>query len=204
MVAKRDADSESGKALRKDETEKAALDQVLAGRDLIELFTPRRRVTALLDELRRNPSTRTILDGRPSAGDESGADHARDQRKESVASQQLRTAPTEHASRVLAMVVDYANGMTQQEIARKHGLHVQTVRKRLDETGVVTRARSCGLTEADLGEARSLLAAGISAREIGRRLGVAHTTLLRSIRRSDAALFEKSTNAHHKIPKSTA
>lgn len=29
------------------EAEKAALDKVLAGRDLIELFTPQRRVTAL-------------------------------------------------------------------------------------------------------------------------------------------------------------
>lgn len=32
---------------------------------------------------------------------------------------------------LLPLVVDYANGMTQVEIARKHRIHVQTVRKRL-------------------------------------------------------------------------
>lgn len=44
------------------------------------------------------------------------------------------------------MVVDYANGMTQEEIARVHDLHIQTVRKRLKAAGVVTRSRSTALT----------------------------------------------------------
>lgn len=96
--------------------------------------------------------------------------------------------------------MDYANWMTRLEIAQKHGLHVQTVRKKLSAAGVVTRARSGALTEDDLDAARNLLATGMSAREFGRRLGVIHTTLLRVIRRSDAALFEESTNAHHETP----
>lgn len=153
----------------------------------------------MLYELRRNPGTRVILDGEPSTQDESG-DDVRDRRHKPPESHPPQTSSKKHASNTLAMVVDYANGMTQQDIAHKHGLHVQTVRKRLSEVEVVTRARSGALTEADLDEARSLLAAHVSARKIGRRMGVAHTTLLRAIRRSDAALFEKSTNAHHEAP----
>lgn len=59
------------------------------------------------------------------------------------------------------MVVDYPNGMTQEEIARK-------------------------------------LDAGLSAREVGRRLGVAHTTLLRAIRRADATTVDE--DRHHAPP----
>lgn len=70
------------------------------------------------------------------------------------------------------------------------------MRKKLGAAEVVTRARSGVLTEADLEEVGSLLAAGMSAREIGRRLGVAHTTVLRAMRRSEFVLFEESPNAH--------
>lgn len=49
-------------------------------------------------------------------------------------------------SDILRMVVDYANGMAQEEIARIHDLHIQTVRKRLKAAGVVTRSRSTALT----------------------------------------------------------
>lgn len=56
------------------------------------------------------------------------------------------------------------------------------------------------LTVSDLDGAKNLLATGISAREIGRQLSVAHMTLLRAIRRSETALFEKSTNARHEKP----
>lgn len=185
------------------EAEKAALDEVLAGRDLIKLFTPQRRVTALLDELRRNQATRAIFEADLPTRHEPGGDETSEHHKTPLVSPRPQPAPKEQALNTLAIVVDYANGMTQQAIARKHGVHVQTVRKRLDAAGVVTRARSGALTEADVAEARNLLTDGVSAREIGRRLGVAHTTLLRSIRRSDATLFEKSTNAHHETPDSS-
>ena len=82
--------------------------------------------------------------------------------------------------------------MTQEEIARKHDLHVQTVRKKLKTAGVVTRSRSTALTEEELDEARGLLDAGLSAHEVGRRLGVVHTTLLRAIRRADAAAADEN------------
>lgn len=85
------------------------------------------------------------------------------------------------------MVVDYANGMAQEEIAGKYGLHTQTVRKRLKAAGVVTRSRDNALTEQDLDETRGLLDAGLSAREVGRKLGIAHTTIVRAIRRADVA-----------------
>ncbi|RZK75085.1 MAG: hypothetical protein EOP28_01135 [Rhodococcus sp. (in: high G+C Gram-positive bacteria)] len=60
--------------------------------------------------------------------------------------------------------------MPQQEVARKHGLLIQTVCKRLKAAGVVTRSRSKAPTEQELNEARGLLVAGPSAREIARKL----------------------------------
>jgi DNA-binding transcriptional regulator LsrR (DeoR family) len=96
------------------------------------------------------------------------------------------------------MVVDYANGMTQEGIARKHGLHIQTVRKRLNAAGVVTRSYSAALTAQDLDETHRLLDADSSAREIARRLGVAHTRILRAIRRADTTTVGEN---HHAAPR---
>lgn len=50
------------------------------------------------------------------------------------------------------LVAGYADGLTQVQIAKKHGLHVQTVRKRLIEAGVNTRARLRVLTNEDHGQ----------------------------------------------------
>ncbi len=97
------------------------------------------------------------------------------------------------------MVIDYANRMTQEEIAGKYGLHIQPVHKRLKTAGVVTRSRGNALAEQDLDEARSLLDAGLSAREVGRKLGVAHTTILRTIRRADAAPQSENRPHDHAI-----
>ncbi|WP_297105147.1 helix-turn-helix domain-containing protein [Tessaracoccus sp.] len=84
---------------------------------------------------------------------------------------------------LLPLVVDYANGMTQVEIARKHRLHVQTVRKRLGEAGVRVREHNRVLSEEDLWHARRLLNGGVGSREIAQRYQVAHTTLLRALKR---------------------
>ncbi len=179
------------------ETAESVLSKLLAGRSLLEVFTPRRETTALLDELSRDPRTRAILDGSrldqlpPISHDET------DQFSE-TRSRLSASSPGEPTSNILRMVVDYANGMTQEEIARKHGIHIQTVRKRLKAAGVVTRSQSTALTKQDLDEARGLLDADLSAREAGRRLGVAHTTLLRAIRRADATTADEN---HHHAPR---
>ncbi len=113
----------------KDETEAAesVLSKLLAGRSLLEVFTPSRETTALLEELRRDPWTRAILDGSrldqtpPVSHDETDQPPARSRGPAS---------PADHStSDILRMVVDYGNGMTQEEIARKHGLRIQTIRK---------------------------------------------------------------------------
>ena len=91
-------------------------------------------------------------------------------------------------SRVLPLVVDYANGLTQAEIAAKYGLHVQTVRKRLAEAGVSSRAHNQTLSDEDLWRARRLIDSGLSAREVAGRYGVAHTTLLRALKRTGSAV----------------
>ena len=86
-----------------------------------------------------------------------------------------------------ALVADYAEGLTQVQIAEKHGLHVQTVRKRLIEAGVDTRTRLRVLADEDLRAARAALDDGASIREISRGLGVAHTTVTRSLARPHEA-----------------
>lgn len=176
------------------EAEGSVLSKLVAGRNLLEVFTPRRETNALLAELCRDPATRAILDGsrlvHPPPVGHDNADQSPEDRSRRPAS-----SPGEPAPDILAMVVDHANGMTQEEIAHKHGLHIQTVRKGLKAAGVVTRSRSNALTEQELAQARNLLDAGLSAREVARRLGIAHTTLLRAIRRADAA--SPDANRHH-------
>lgn len=66
---------------------------------------------------------------------------------------------------LLPLVVDYANGLTQVEIARKHRIHVQTVRKRLGEAGVRVREHNHALSDEDLWHARRLLEGGLASRE---------------------------------------
>lgn len=83
---------------------------------------------------------------------------------------------------LLALVVDYANGLTQMELARKHDMHVQTVRKRLKEVGVNLRARVKLLSPAQLEAARSSIARGASLRATARQLGVSHATLTRNLK----------------------
>lgn len=85
------------------------------------------------------------------------------------------------------LVADYADGLTQVQIAKKHGLHVQAVRKRLIEAGVDTRTRLRVLADEDLRAARAAVDNGASIREIARGLGVAHTTLARSLARRHEA-----------------
>lgn len=172
------------------ETMESVLTKLLAGRSLLEVFTPRSETTALLEELRRNPGARAILDG--SRLDQAPpVSHDETDQPPPTRSRGPASPPDEPNSDILRMVVDYANGMTQEEIARKHGLHIQTIRKRLKAAGVVTRSRSTALTAQDLDEACGLLDVGLSVREAARRLGVAHTTLLRAIRRADATTDDK-------------
>lgn len=169
------------------ETAESALDKVLAGRSLLEVFTPRSETTALLRELRRDPTTRTILDGNRldqvppvDSGEVQQSPSTQSQSPQSCAPD---SSPGEQNPDILGMVVDYANGMTQAEIACKHGLHVQTVRKRLKSAGVVARTHRTALTDQELIEARTLLDGGSSTRKIAQQFGVTHTTLLRSLRR---------------------
>lgn len=83
---------------------------------------------------------------------------------------------------LLALVVDYANGLTQMELAQKHDMHVQTVRKRLKEVGVNLRARVKLLSPAQLEAARSSIAGGAGLRATARQLGVSHPTLTRVLK----------------------
>lgn len=85
------------------------------------------------------------------------------------------------------LVADYADGLTQVQIAEKHGLHIQTVRKRLIAAGIDTRARLRALTDEDLRAVRVAIGQGVSVREIARGLGIAHTTVTRSLARHDEA-----------------
>ena len=87
-------------------------------------------------------------------------------------------------SSILGLVVDYANGMTQQEIAIKHRLHVQTVRKHLKAAGVNVRQHNSSLSAHDLHQARRLLESGQSLRRTAQHFGIAHTTLQRALQKA--------------------
>lgn len=89
---------------------------------------------------------------------------------------------------LLPLVVDYANGMTQLEIAKKHRIHVQTVRKRLGEAGVRVREHNRALSDEDLWHARRLLDGGVGSREVAQRYQVTHTTILRALKRGDSSV----------------
>ncbi len=93
---------------------------------------------------------------------------------------------------LLPLVVDYANGMTQVEIARKHRIHVQTVRKRLGEAGVRVREHNRALSDEDLWHARRLIESGLASREVAHRFLVAHTTLLRALKWDDSSVGPKA------------
>lgn len=78
-------------------------------------------------------------------------------------------------------MVDYCNGKTQVEVASKHGVHVQTVRRLLRQAGVVVRDHLAALSATDLATIRFVHPRGVSLRELGRRYEVAHTTILRNL-----------------------
>lgn len=79
------------------------------------------------------------------------------------------------AEALLALVVDYANG-----------IHVQTLRKRLQNAGVNTRARVRLLSSAQVEAARSAIADGAGLRATARQLDVSHTTLLRNLKQGQS------------------
>ena len=98
-----------------------------------------------------------------------------------VAGIQTRPPQVVRSAKFPQLVADYAEGLTQVQIAEKHGLHAQTVRKRLIAAGVDTHIRLRALSDEELRAARVATGEGASVREIARGLGVAHTTLARSL-----------------------
>jgi IS30 family transposase len=82
---------------------------------------------------------------------------------------------------MLQIIVAYCNGSTQQQIATKLDVHVQTIRSTLRVAGVKLSDRNTTFSDNELQTIRRLHAEGTSARELGRRYGVAHTTILRQL-----------------------
>ena len=84
----------------------------------------------------------------------------------------------------LQIVVAYCNGSTQAEIAAALGMHVQTVRARLHDAGVHVQVSRAALGPAEQEAVRRLHRQGQRARQLARRYGVAHTTVLRILKRN--------------------
>lgn len=161
---------------------------LLEGFDLSSLARPREATLRFIQVLRSDPVTRKFLDkSREESLSQPVSPPRREKRTEIEPDRSPEPVMTPSSATDMALVVDYANGMTQVEIAEKHGLHVQTIRKRLHAAGVDTRLRRRALSSADLQETQELLDSGLSSREAARKFGVSHTTLLRSLRRSDKA-----------------
>jgi len=74
------------------------------------------------------------------------------------------------------IVTDRRAGLTQAQIAAKHGVDVQTVRRHLAKTGTTRRQP---LTAVQVAEARQLRVDGWTLRDLADRYHVAHTTIAR-------------------------
>lgn len=180
--------------------QRAVTSEAEAGRALVDTFSrPTFALARLIEKVRGDPelvkevtassqskSTR-IRDRQRGPTSEADSVAGPKPRRESTKQNRRTIAPEiekARASILLPLVVDYANGLTQAEIARKHGVHAQTLRKRLREAGINTRVRVAALSESEVKVARAVISEGASARAVARRLGVAHTTLLRALKRS--------------------
>ncbi|WP_120004856.1 helix-turn-helix domain-containing protein [Nesterenkonia muleiensis] len=179
---------------------RAVASETEAGRSLVDIFSrPTPALTRLIEHMHQNPElaesraagySRTSSRSRDRQGRSIGETNSvagSTSRRESTKQSRRTVSPgieKVRASVLLPLVVDYANGLTQAEIARKHGIHAQTLRKRLREAGVNTRVRVTALSESEVKVARAVISEGASIRAVACRLGVAHTTLLRALKRS--------------------
>lgn len=150
---------------------------------------PDPKTVSLISALRANPGTRHFLDrDRSRSHATEPGEYLRDVGRppseglRPYAKRTRESEPIKEAS-TLDLVVAYANGATREEIAKRYGLHVQTVRKRLREVGVISRNHKNALSEQDIKLARTLLSEGDSAGSVANHFGVAHTTLLRTLKR---------------------
>ena len=84
------------------------------------------------------------------------------------------------------VVASYQAGKSQRQVAAALGIHVQTVRQHLRRAGVVVRTTRTVLSDSDLAEALAMANDGASLRALGRRFGVAHTTMARVLEREGA------------------
>ncbi|MDR2379605.1 MAG: helix-turn-helix domain-containing protein [Bifidobacteriaceae bacterium] len=91
------------------------------------------------------------------------------------------------------IVATYATGITQQQVAGKFHLHVQTVRRHLRLAGAPARNRQSPLGDAQLAEAKSLLDGGVSVRRLGILFGMAHTTIARLLRDYELRVAPRDT-----------
>lgn len=113
---------------------------------ILDRFTyPTPALTRLIDLVRRDPDLQDLMGSGERRKQRRGG-RSRRQRTGGVVSSPRVDSHGEDAGSVegsgsieatplLPIVVDYANGLTQLEIATNYGLHVQTVRKRLAEAG---------------------------------------------------------------------
>lgn len=180
--------------------QRAVASEAEMSRSLVDIFSrPTFALARLIEKVRGDPelvkeitassqakSTR-IRDRQRGSTSEANSVTGPNPRRESTKQSRRTISPgTEkaRASVLLPLVVDYANGLTQAEIARKHGVHAQTLRKRLREAGVNTRVRVTALSESEVQAAPAVISEGASVRAVARRLGVAHTTLMRALKRS--------------------
>ena len=98
--------------------------------------------------------------------------------------QQLRPAAPANGNQILTMVVDYCNGTALDVIAKKHLLTTPEVQSRLVGVGVNIREKALGHDRRS--QLLALRAQGLTTRDIGRRFGIAHTTVSRILRAPNA------------------
>ena len=90
-------------------------------------------------------------------------------------------------SEVADLVTAYRDGASALALARRFGVHRETVRQQLRRVGVEPRPQ-LKVTAERLMEARRLYAEGWSTQRIGKQLGLSQSTVYKALRRAGVAM----------------
>ena len=93
--------------------------------------------------------------------------------------QQLRLTREQRAN----VVSDYRAGLSLGAVARKHGVHINTVQRHVTKAGLEIRLQTPGIPDDELRNAKSLRDAGWSYQAIGDNYGCSHTAVGNALKR---------------------
>lgn len=87
------------------------------------------------------------------------------------------------ADEVAEIAEEYRRGAGVNELARRYGVHRQTVDRHLERAGVIKRPMT-KMTSARVKQAKELYGRGLSTYEIAEKLGVSGSTVWKALKRA--------------------